>query len=186
MDDICPLDIWYAILQHCDFLSRLRLISVCSTFYHSLFITDMYDIPNAYKNKLTNLTLKQKKFSKIIRLNISKKNDINDVLFLTNLKQLNISHDCGVDQSGICGLDLSKLNASFNDKIKDVSFMSSLKKLNICDNHEIDQDGIRGLNLTELKVSHNQKIKNISFMTSLKKLIISDYSGIDQQEINGL
>ena len=81
MNIIYLLDIWQVIFQHCDLLSQLRLISVCSHFYHSLFITDMYNIPKTYRRKLTNSVLKQKKFSRIIELDISWNGNIRKILF---------------------------------------------------------------------------------------------------------
>src|SRR5271154_3017156 len=129
MNDIYPLDIWQVIFQHCDLLSKLKLFLVCSDFYRSFYITDLYTIPKIYLYKISNSVLKQQKFSRIIELNISEAKKICDISFLTNLKKLNISGECGIDQHGIQGLDLVELNAGFYRTIKDVSFMINLKKL---------------------------------------------------------
>ena len=65
------------------------MVTGCSDFYRSLFIADMYYIPNTYKHKLTNSILKQKKFSRIIKLDVQYNENISDISFLTNLKKLN-------------------------------------------------------------------------------------------------
>ena len=39
---------------------------------------------------------------------------------MTNLKKLDASGKCGIDQNGICGLNLTKLKAENNMKIKNV------------------------------------------------------------------
>jgi len=82
MNNIYPLDIWYVIFQHCDLLSQLKLIAVCYSFYHSLSILDMSILPdpNIYKYELTKSVLKQKKFSKIIGLDIRNTN-VDDISF---------------------------------------------------------------------------------------------------------
>src|SRR5271168_5281760 len=165
MSDIYPLDIWHVIFQYSDLLSQLRLISVCSAFNRSFFITDMYNISDIYKDRLTEQILKQKKFKRIISLDIMC--NINNISFLTNLKKLNTY---SINQEGINGLDLIELYAGRNEKIKDVSFMTNLKKLHASGCCGIDQKGIKGCNLIELDASYNEKIKNVSFMTNLKKL----------------
>src|SRR5271154_3945225 len=157
MSDIYPLDIWHVIFQHSDLLSQLRLISVCSAFNRSFFITDMYNILDIYKDRLTEQILKQKKFKRIISLDIMC--NINNISFLTNLKKLNTY---SINQEGINGLDLIELYADRNEKIKDVSFMTNLK---------------------ELDANCNKKIKNVSFMTNLKKLSAQECCGIDQEGI---
>src|SRR5271169_6080493 len=175
MSDIYPLDIWHVIFQHSDLLSQLRLISVCSAFNRSFFITDMYNILDIYKDRLTEQILKQKKFKRIISLHIMC--NINNISFLTNLKKLN---NYSINQEGINGLDLIELDADRNEKIKDVSFMTNLKKLHALGCCGIDQEGIKGCNLIELDANYNEKIKNVSFMTNLKKLYAFGDCGIDQ------
>src|SRR5271155_4809896 len=165
MSDIYPLDIWHVIFQHSDLLSQLRLISVCSAFNRSFFITDMYNILDIYKDRLTEQILKQKKFKRIISLDIMC--NINNISFLTNLKKLNTY---SINQEGINGLDFIELYANYNEKIKIVSFMTNLKKLHASGCCGIDQEGINGLNLIELYAENNNKIKDISFMANLKIL----------------
>src|SRR5271154_5865106 len=186
MNDIYPLDIWHAILQHCDFLSQIRLISACSNFYHSLFITDIYDIPCVYTLLLTDSILRQQKFSKLVKLDVRYNTNIRDISFLTHLKKLSIYDSKCIDQDSIDTLDLIELCIVNNHKIKDISFMSNLKRLDISKSSEIDQDGIRKLNPVELHVSNNHKIKDISFMSNLKKLSIYTIQGLDQNSIQKL
>jgi len=187
MNDIYPLDIWHIVFNNCDFISKLKLISVCSIFYHSFFITDLYTISDRCKYRLTNTILKQKKFSRTIELSIGNWNDnINNISFLTNLKKLNIANSRGVDQQGISGLNLFELDVTRNKKITNISLMTNLKKLSAQGLCGIDQQGISGLNLFELNGTNNKKITTVSFMTNLKKLFAEDFCGIDQQGIEGL
>ena len=68
MNNIFLLDIWYVIFRHCDLLSQLELIAVCSSFYHSFYIPDMYTLPdlNIYKYELTESVLKQKNLVELL------------------------------------------------------------------------------------------------------------------------
>lgn len=88
MNDIFLIDVWHVILHHCDLLSQLRLIAICSHFYHSLFITDMYNLSNVQTFMLTNAVLKQKKFNRLIQLSLHDNKNIDDVSFLIRLKYL--------------------------------------------------------------------------------------------------
>src|SRR5271154_6723303 len=183
MDNIYPLDIWHTIFHHCDLLSQLGLFSACSEFYHSFFITDISHIQGIYRYKLTNSVLKQKKFSRIIRLYLASTN-ISDISFLTNLKKLRINNM--ISQQNIQALNLIELDIDYTVQIKDISFMTNLKKLyarGICG---VDQQSIRGLDLIEFDASLNEKIKDVSFMTNLKELSITNNCGVDQRGIKGL
>jgi len=186
MNDIYPLDIWQVIFQHCDSLSQLKLIIVCTDFYHSFFITDLYDIPYTNQYKLTNLILQQRKFSRLVQLNVRDNKNVNNISFLSNLKKLNARYLCGIDQKGIQGLDLIELYVDKNDRITDVSFMKNLKKLYAYDSCGIDQQGINGLNLIELVVNNNDRITDVSFMSNLKKLYARGSCGINKKGIHGL
>jgi len=106
----------------------------------------MYTNSDIHKCKLTNSVLKQKKFSKIIELDIRFNENIDGIPFITNLKKLNIAHPSIIGQKDIQGLDLIELNISHNDKIETVSFMVNLKKLSAHGTCGIDQKGIQGLN----------------------------------------
>jgi len=128
----------------------------------------MNDIPNIYSHKLSNLILKQKKFSRIIELDISGMHLVDDISCLTSLKKLYMNHKVG--QESINKLNLIELHINDNEKIKDVSFMTNLKKLYAQCYSGIDQQGISGLNLIELCATNNDAIKNVSFMTNLKKI----------------
>jgi len=76
MDNVHHLDIWHIIFQRYDLFSQLGLIVTCSDFYQSFHI-DILTKSIAYK--LTNSVLKQKKFSRITKLNILSNNAINDI-----------------------------------------------------------------------------------------------------------
>jgi len=165
MNDIHPLDIWHAVFQHCDLWSQLRLISVCADFYHSFFIIDLYNIPETYRNKLTDLVLRQRKFSRLVQLDIQNNKNVYNISFLTTLKKLRIGYLCGIEQQGIHGLDLIELYTGCNTNIKNVSLMTNLKILHARGSQNIDQRGIQGLNLIELDACYNEQIKDVSFMS---------------------
>ena len=84
-----------------------------------------------------------------------------NVSFMKNLEKLYVNYDCGINQKGIQGLNLTILKCHGNGEIKDVTFMKNLKKLGIhgpfCG---IDQKGIKGLNLSKLDARYNKKIEN--------------------------
>ncbi len=159
MNDIYPFDIWHVIFHHCDLLSQLRLFTVCSDFYQSFAIIDLYNMSEIYHKKLTNSVLQQRKFNRLVQLDIRYNRNITDISFLTTLKKLCIGSSCKIDQQGIQGLDLVELNANFNETIKDISSMTNLKKLNICSPCGINQQSIRGLVINEM-----------SFIFSLKPI----------------
>ena len=50
--------------------------------------------------------------------------------YMTKLKELDASVDCGINDEGIANLNLEKLNASDNFKITNVNHMIKLKVLN--------------------------------------------------------
>ena len=78
---------------------------------------------------------------------------------MTNLRKLNASGFCGINQEGIKGLNLIELNAEYNPKITDVSFMKKLRKLDAGFNCGITPEGIRGLNLIKLHTTYNPNFK---------------------------
>jgi hypothetical protein len=106
----------------------------------------------------------------LIELNVCDNKKIISISFMKNLKVLNASYDCGINQNGIDGLELVELNVDSNFTIENVSFMKTLKILNAESECGIDQNGIAGLDLIELFVTENEKITNVSFMKNLKKL----------------
>lgn len=117
---------------------------------------------------------------------------ITNVTWMKNLLKLNAAFDCGINQEGISGLNLTDLDVSHNSKIFDVSFMSNLTKLMACSHNKvpscgIDQNGIRNLNLTILYVINNSKVHDVSFMKNLKVLHAQGFRcGINQNGIRNL
>ena len=76
-------------------------------------------------------------------LNAFDNNKITDASFMKNLKYLNASGDCRIDQKGIKGLDLVNFYVDKNEKINNVSFMKNLKILHIAGCHcGINQKGL--------------------------------------------
>src|SRR5690606_39417173 len=70
-----------------------------------------------FSQKITNKILKQKKYSHLISLNLSYNSQITNVNHMINLKKLDASYDCGIDNKGISKLNLIKLDVSYNKKI---------------------------------------------------------------------
>ena len=181
-----PLDIWRIIFDILDFKSKIKLISTCKFLRQNLYIVDLYNIEKKYLEKLTTRILKYYIFRNVVSLDASDNNKINDVSFMKNLKKLNASDECGIDQNGIKELDLFELNANYNIKIKDVSFMKNLKILYANGMCGINQNGIKELDLIELHVDDNKKIKDISFMKNLKILYAGEECRINQNGIGEL
>ena len=122
-----PLDILKIIFNYLDLENQINMISSCNYFRNHLFITDLYNIEIKYLDNLTTEILKYSIFSHIVNLDAGYNNKITNVSFMTSLKKLNASGDCGIGQNGIIGLNLVDLVAGGNNKITDVSFMTSLK-----------------------------------------------------------
>src|SRR2546430_1475517 len=158
-----PLDILKEILEYLDFLSKIRFTQINKFTYNNLYIQDFSNNINNYLNKIVDKDLKIYKFIKYLCV----KNNpyVKDISWMTNLRELDASENCGIDQNGIKGLNLIKLKVYNNPKIQDVSWMTNLRKLDSSWNCGIDQNGIKGLNLIKLNVYGNTKIQDVSWMT---------------------
>ena len=159
------INLWFDIFSLLDLKSQLSLLFTCSSF-NNLSIIDLCNIDEKYLDILTDNILRLHVFKYVIKL--TSNNKITNVSFMKNLKKLDASDDCGIDQSGIKELNLVELNADDNNKITNVSFMKKLKKLNASYNCGIDQNGIKGLDLVELYTIGNNKITDVLFMKNLK------------------
>jgi F-box domain len=91
-----PLDVWYLILGKFDFLSQIRLRQVCKYFYHHLEIHDFYDIPDKFKNRLSDEILKNYYFARF--LDASNNPRITNINYMTNLKILYGDWNCGIGE----------------------------------------------------------------------------------------
>ena len=82
---------------------------------------------------------------------------------MTNLRILNASDDCGVNDDSLIGLNLVELKADSNPKIKKINHMkpaaSNLRILHAGGDSGIDDDSLIGLILIELNAYNNPKIK---------------------------
>ena len=182
--DVLPIEIWMKIFTELDFESKLSMISACNYFRISLWITDLYNIPEKYIKKLTD---------KVLSYNIFK-----------NINLLRACHLTKITQNGIIGQDLIELNAEGNPLITSVVHMKRLRRLNasgtcgigeaglhksstfasasIDDPNGSFSGGITGLNLTELDARRNSKIKSVIGIKSiLKPPVIAGrwkYSGV--------
>ena len=168
---IIPLEIWYQILNYLNLKSQINLILTHIYLRDNLWITDLYNIDEKLLIKLDDQILGHKMFSHVTRLNARDNKKITNVSLMTNLKILYACGNCGINQSGINGLNLVELCTSDNSKITDVkllacnqlsagavSFMTNLEILYAYGNCGIDQTGINRLNLVELSASGNNKI----------------------------
>ena len=114
---IFPLEIWNQILNHLNLKSQINLVSTNIYLRDNLWITDLYNINEKLLAKLSDQILGHKIFNHVTQLNAYHNRKITDVSFMTNLKTLGAYGNCGIDQSGINGLNLVELNASRNNKI---------------------------------------------------------------------
>ncbi len=171
-----PLDIWKIIIKLLAFdIKSLLNLKSCNKFFNDNFlITNLFDIGEKIKYLLTTESLSQIKYINVAELDVSNNRKITNVSYMKNLKKLNASGNCGIDQKGIEGLDLVELHVSNNRKITNASFMKKLNKL-YASNCGIDQNGIEGLDLVKPSVGDNPKITNVFRVC-----------GIDQKGIEGL
>ena len=94
-------DIWETIFNLLELNSQLKLISVCKHFEDKFFIKKV-----VRNSRLSDDIIFQKKFSRIVDLDVSNNPKITNVSFMKNLKILNTGWNCGINQNGIQGLDL--------------------------------------------------------------------------------
>jgi hypothetical protein len=179
-----PIEIFQLILDHSDFLTKIRLRCVSTYLHVKLEICDFYHIDRAYSQILTDDILRAYAF--ITKLNAGSNEKITNVNHLTRLEILNAYGKCGINNQGITGLKLKKLCCGCNPRITSVDHMSSsLKKLDAESYSGIDDKGIASLNIIILNASFNPRITNISHMTNLKTLYVYD-SGISDEHIESM
>ena len=99
-------------------------------------MTDMYSIKKKYLTRLNDKILSNYKY--VQKLNACNNPKITNVNHMTNLKVLNASVNCGIDDKGIKEVDLEILCAYSNSKITNVNHMSNLKELDASVNCGID------------------------------------------------
>ena len=63
------------------------------------------------------------------KLDATHNKKITNVNHMTNLKDLDASGNCGIDNDGIKNINPEKLNIEYNGKITDVKHMTNLKEL---------------------------------------------------------
>ena len=107
-------DIWETIFNLLELKSQLKLISTCKYFEDQFFIKKLV------KNiRLSDDIIFQKKFSRIMDLDVSNNPKITNVSFMKNLKILKAGWHCGIDQNGIQDLDLVRFSFNiYNKKLK--------------------------------------------------------------------
>ena len=191
-----PLEVWQIIFDHADFLTQIRLKRVCHDFYHTLRITNLYNILEKYLRKLTDSILKSYPYVKkldagglsqitdagikhldLCVLNARNNFNIKNISHLVNLEILYATHFSGIDDNSLTQLkNLKKLSVSNNPKITNLNHLSNLETLIANDIYcGIDDDGIKKLNLKKLDCTRNPKITDVKHMTKLDRLIIDGY-----------
>ena len=107
--------VWnYIIFNYLDFYSQIRFKSVCRSFNEAQ-ITNLYDIPDKVKSKLTDKILLN--FSFVTKLNAYDNLKITSVNHMTKLLELDAQGNCGIGDNGIQCCSLIKLYADDNPKI---------------------------------------------------------------------
>jgi len=148
----------------------------------------------------TSIADKDIKHLNLITLNASNNRYITNVNHFTNLRILDASRYCGIDDVGLSDLNLIELDASDNIKITDINHMTNLKRLRANVSKTIytclefyrsecgiSDKSIESLNLEELYVNNNPKVSNIGHMTKLKVLSASSwFSNISDVSIANL
>src|SRR3972149_9558051 len=135
-------DLLITIFEKLNFQSQTNLKQSCHKFYIDLQITNLYDLPDIFQEKLTDEILLSNQFQKINKLNVSSNENItnNGIKDLINLQKLNISGNKKITDNGIKNL-------------------YNLRKLNVSGNKKITDDGIKNLtNLQELIMLFNENI----------------------------
>ncbi len=184
------VNIWTVIFNKLDLLSQLRFRITCTYFYNNIHVTDLYNIPKIYKDRLNDKIIKQYKHLKLLdasgwnckvsgvaiqelslhTLNASRNPSICDVHIqnMTSLHVLYIAYNCGVSDIGLVNLcNLHTLDVHGNLKITDEGIKGKkLKVLNASGNKtKITDGGIMNMPLVELVMSHNNKITKVSIET---------------------
>jgi len=106
------IDIYkHYIFDYLDLLSQIRLLATCWTFRNELDMTDMYNIDDKYKYRLTQTVID--KYINLKKLDISLNPKITNVNHLVELEILNASGSrCRMYDTGLvyC-INLKDLNA---------------------------------------------------------------------------
>lgn len=158
------------LFQNLSLKSKLNLVKMCRETWHSLYITNLYNISWKIKSQLTNHIIKMHVFKNVDSLCTNYFSNVTDLSFMKCLKKLNLSNQNCISNNGISGLDLYSLNLENNPVITDVTFMKNLKKLNIAGTSGVSQNSIDCLDLVVLVAKNNKKIKITSGLKSLQKL----------------
>jgi len=165
-----PIELYQLILNHTNFLSRIRMRCANKLFWQKLEINDFYNIPTEYSKRLTGPILQSYPF--ITKLNATEKPEITDINCLTRLEVLNASGvQCGLGHPQFVKLtNLRELNIANNPKCFWINRLTNLEVLDIRRKCGIDDNsGINQLRkLKFLNATNNSKISNISHLTNLE------------------
>jgi len=97
--------------------SQLSLISTCTQYRNNLHIIDLFNINEKYLQKLTQEILQYLIFENVVYLNASDNSKITNVSHMKSLQILCAFGNCGINQEGIKGLNLTQVYAIHNQKI---------------------------------------------------------------------
>lgn len=133
-------DILSQIFDLIDLRAQIRFMSTNRAIYEQFFITDLYDIDDVYRLKLTDDILRQYKFRNVSRLNAFDLEAVSNVKYLCKLNVLNAAGRCNITLDGITDLNLQSLKLMCNRVIIDVSSIVDLKLL--CKWYNVQSDDI--------------------------------------------
>lgn len=179
--DVLPLELIQYMFDYLIFKDQINLKSLSKNYYHSLRIYDLYNIPEKYKDKLSDEILKN--YSYIKYLDVSNNSNIKNINNLFNLQKLTagrLCYDCKINDNDIKNLNLIELSI-YNSDITNLNHLTNLKKLTIQNiKSKISNEGIKNLNLEELclfndfdnKITNLSHMINLNHMTNLKILYI--------------
>lgn len=163
--------------NYLDLLSQLRLRATCKEL-NKLRITDLYNIPNKYREKLTQKIIIQ--YPNIKKLCARKNPNILDVNSFQELEVLDAGNDyysqnCGIKQEGIekC-VKIKKLNIDQNNYINNLNHMTELILLSASGDmyapYATEKKFNECINLEVLKISYYAHLFELKNFTKLKYL----------------
>ena len=171
-------DILNQIFELLDFLSKIRFRQISKYFLHNLYIYDFYNLDNIFIQQLSEEILISN--PKIKYLDITGRDTIQNINFLTDLQDLAVSHRF---KTKFNNYNIKKLKI-INYKISNLKYFTKLENLYLIGS-DIANSDLDNLNLRKLVLNNNQ-VSNINHLTRLKKLSIRYNSEIKNLNIQNL
>ncbi len=163
------IDIIQSILNYSDFMTQLRLTTLCKEYYEKLKI---YSIDKEYGHKLTQIILNNPIYNRLQILNCDYNPNITDINHLgESLIELHCRSNSGINDFGIKDLKkLQILDCEYNKNITDVNHLTELIKLHCYGYSGLNDFGIK--ELKKLQILDYDKNSNITNANNLKKSLI--------------